>query len=340
MRGILKLLRRSNSMQLTTNEFDDVVLVTKTPDTTKMRIFLKRWTFPNTDQLILVKQKLMAGESGVHKVEFFDTNHVEYHDFSPLEHLADEDFMIRINGVYNICFINGNMNFEDLFHNDKSLEEVSINELVNSTNKNGVARKALSETVTYIVQKMYEDPNQGVKDIIKEKLLKDAVYFEKKRHLYNTAHKALQVNLAKKKMIHYNFVEKNELKAQRRIKFLSFFVLCQAAFTQYGSYVSYSWDIMEPIVCFFGTVDMFLAYLFWYIHGKDFDYAAMYRIYKDKATLSDDQLNEMKLYEYETLIDVVKNKTRIFSSDILDVMEVYADTRDKEIMLSDEEDNK
>ena len=339
LRGLIKHTRRFDSLNLVSTKFDDVALIKKTSGITSMRVFFKRWDFPNTDQLSLVKEKLMAEEPTVHKVEFFDIDNIEFHDFSPLYHLAEEDFIMRINGIYHVCYINSKMNFDELFHNDKSLEDAKIDELVNSTNKNGVARRALAETVTYIIQQMYEDPTQGVKDIIKEKLLKDTVYFEKKRNLYESVQKTLQSSLTKKQDIHKTLLTINDKKAKRRIKLLSAFILFQAVFTQYGTYVSYSWDIMEPIVCFFGTIDMFFAYLFWYIHEKDFNYISMYQIGRNKVLEKDAQLNEMKRYEYELLSDIVKKKSSIYSPDVLDVIDAYANAYDDEVVLSDDENN-
>ena len=61
-------------------------------------------------------------------------------------------------------------------------------------------------------------------------------------------------------------------KSKRRIKALFYLIFAQMAFTQYGTYVKYSWDILEPICCLFGIFDAFVAYAFWMRHNRDFDY--------------------------------------------------------------------
>ena len=47
-------------------------------------------------------------------------------------------------------------------------------------------------------------------------------------------------------------------------------IAAQMVFTQYGTYYLYSWDIMEPLCCLFGILDMNLAYLYWLLHGQEF----------------------------------------------------------------------
>ena len=56
---------------------------------------------------------------------------------------------------------------------------------------------------------------------------------------------------------------KAEQHAVRRARqFVSIFVL-QFFLTQYGTYIMFSWDIMEPITCAMTLGDAVLGYLFW-----------------------------------------------------------------------------
>ncbi len=63
--------------------------------------------------------------------------------------------------------------------------------------------------------------------------------------------------------------EKNALetkldkKARRGTRVFVAFLYSQIFFVQYGTYVSYSWDILEPIACLLGISDMAIAYSFW-----------------------------------------------------------------------------
>jgi len=40
---------------------------------------------------------------------------------------------------------------------------------------------------------------------------------------------------------------------------------------QYGTYVMFSWDIMEPIACCLEALDLVLAYTFWISTNKEFE---------------------------------------------------------------------
>jgi len=41
------------------------------------------------------------------------------------------------------------------------------------------------------------------------------------------------------------------------------YYLAQIFFMQYGTYVAFSWDIMEPIACCLNSFGMLIGYLFW-----------------------------------------------------------------------------
>ena len=57
------------------------------------------------------------------------------------------------------------------------------------------------------------------------------------------------------------------IKARRALfTFVSIFML-QFAAVQYGTYVAFSWDIMEPITCGMTLGDAILAYFFWIKSG-------------------------------------------------------------------------
>jgi flagellar motility protein MotE (MotC chaperone) len=69
---------------------------------------------------------------------------------------------------------------------------------------------------------------------------------------------------------------------KRRVKFLFYLIGAQMAFTQYGTYVKYSWDILEPICCLFSIFDMIVAYSFWLRKNHEFDYQAFEQRYLEE----------------------------------------------------------
>ena len=76
------------------------------------------------------------------------------------------------------------------------------------------------------------------------------------------------LQVLKKKQNFYDQIRQDiydsyKLKSHKRLKRLYFLIGFQMAFTQWGTYYKYSWDIMEPLTCLFGVVDTFLAYSYW-----------------------------------------------------------------------------
>jgi hypothetical protein len=59
-------------------------------------------------------------------------------------------------------------------------------------------------------------------------------------------------------------IEQRSFVTARRtmLSFTSMFIT-QFLLIQYGTYISFSWDIMEPITCGMTLGDAVLAYLFW-----------------------------------------------------------------------------
>jgi len=45
----------------------------------------------------------------------------------------------------------------------------------------------------------------------------------------------------------------------------------QFLLSQYGTYIAFSWDIMEPIMCCVTLSDVIAAYLFWLWAGRPWD---------------------------------------------------------------------
>ena len=86
----------------------------------------------------------------------------------------------------------------------------------------------------------------------------------------NRERKGLETELEKLEMHHLPLLElKQQIEkhadshAQRKV--FSFFAIIMGQFmlSQYGTYVVFSWDIMEPITCAMTLGDAIIAYFFW-----------------------------------------------------------------------------
>lgn len=53
-------------------------------------------------------------------------------------------------------------------------------------------------------------------------------------------------------------------------------------FTQWGSYYEYSWDVMEPITCLFGIMNVIFAYSYWIYNNEEFNFKTFEDQYLDE----------------------------------------------------------
>ena len=73
-----------------------------------------------------------------------------------------------------------------------------------------------------------------------------------------------------------------EIKARKRVKAFGVFFTAQYFFFNYLTYVAFSWDIVEPLVCVTVMFDAFLGTLFYNRYGKLWDVAGISKHYEDK----------------------------------------------------------
>jgi hypothetical protein len=74
-------------------------------------------------------------------------------------------------------------------------------------------------------------------------------------------------------------VQQLEKKANRRLKFIFSFIFTQILATQYGTYVAFSWDIIEPVTCLLGIFDLIIAYIFWLSTNQGYEFSTTFSSY-------------------------------------------------------------
>lgn len=106
-------------------------------------------------------------------------------------------------------------------------------------------------------------------------------------------------------------IKKLDNKGKRRVNFFLGFTLTQIALIQYGTYVAFSWDIIEPITCLLGVVDLIIAYLFWLRSNREYSFEELnsHYIFRRINSRLNKELTELSLlktnYE-EEIKDVEK----------------------------------
>ena len=83
-------------------------------------------------------------------------------------------------------------------------------------------------------------------------------------------------------------------------------ILLQFAFSQYGTYILFSWDIMEPIMACVSLTDVIAGYFFWMYCGKPWDLDSFRGHFYDRALDKVLKKNGTTKQEYKMLVDCRK----------------------------------
>ena len=110
-----------------------------------------------------------------------------------------------------------------------------------------------------------------VKKLIGEMSLKEKIYEKDLDLQENCLKKRLQYFQSQKDEVTQYY----EKKGKRRVNYFLAFLTAQIALIQYGTYVAFSWDIIEPITCLLGVIDLIIAYRFWLKTEKDYSFEEM-----------------------------------------------------------------
>mmetsp|Transcript_10303 Transcript_10303/g.15751 ORF Transcript_10303/g.15751 Transcript_10303/m.15751 type:complete len:135 (+) Transcript_10303:734-1138(+) len=76
-------------------------------------------------------------------------------------------------------------------------------------------------------------------------------------------------------------------------------ILSQFFFTQYGTYVIYSWDIIEPITCVMSMSDAFIGYFFWLRTGKPWNITGLGEHFEKRKLKKLMKKNKIDMRMYE-----------------------------------------
>ena len=78
-------------------------------------------------------------------------------------------------------------------------------------------------------------------------------------------------------------------------------IMIQFMLSQYGTYVAFSWDIMEPITACVSLSDAIAGYMFWLWTGKPWDLDSLRTHYYEKALAKQFKKHNINKVEYEML---------------------------------------
>jgi len=314
--------------------FDDISLLYRhaavgdSEEQLELRLHMKNIRLKKSATLEEVKAILRQHFPFMKQIEFFDVDMLRYHAESRLEFVSRTDFIIKINNSNDFMVVNELVDYKEVFQNEKEKEDWEVRQLIESANRAGISSQILTEFVSCLLVdvhgKCHEEYRvEDLKQIIRTKINTDSIQFQKRKAFYDNINNFLKERIQIQKSMEDLIAQKNEKRAMFSLRALSLVVMMQLGFTQYGSYVGYSWDIIEPMVCLFGCVDIFCAYAYWYLFKTNFDYQVVYE--KNLQKLKERDINYKKIAnnEYDKILKVVQQKRALLSSDPLKIIESF-----------------
>lgn len=102
-----------------------------------------------------------------------------------------------------------------------------------------------------------------------------------------------------------------ELYAKRKIFSLFGVIFSQYLLVQYGTYIMFSWDIMEPLTCAMTLGDAVIAYLFWAWTKTSYSMSGVFQYYynKKKAKLAKkENFDEEQYDKIQSVLKIMKKR--------------------------------
>lgn len=226
-------------------------------------------------------------------VEVLSQDGFPYHDITPMQVITENSFCLVMNNTDHYMVIQ--FKEDDVFDNENNrIRDQKMQEFMASFGSTVSKRAILSKFVNHIVDEILKVKSRetgkinayALRKIVENKIQKDCLRIKSE---VETVDKMLAVLHDKRQLLDEikGQVHESLLKrSQRRLKVLYSLIFAQVLFTQYGTYVKYSWDVMEPITCLMGIVDMILAYIFWMMNNSSYSFEAFEQNFIDSKTKS------------------------------------------------------
>jgi Mitochondrial calcium uniporter len=273
-------------------------------------------------------------------IEVLSQDGFPYHDMTPLQVITEGSFCFVMNHTDHYMVIQ--FKEDDVFDNENNrIRDQKMQEFMASFGSTVSKRAILSKFVNHIVDEILKVKSKetgkinayALRKIIENKIQKDCLRIKSE---VETVDKLLSVLQEKKQLLEEikSQVHESILKrSQRRLKVLYSLIFAQVLFTQYGTYVKYSWDVMEPITCLMGITDMILAYVFWMMNNSSFSLEAFEQNFIESKTKSRlggkfNVLEEME--DVEATINHLELWKRLHSDSLPQILEAL-DTKFKEL---------
>lgn len=203
---------------------------------------------------------------------------VEYSSSTPLQLVLQDDMLLRLNKSESYIILNKveSPPVIDLIEN-YPLQQHPIHEYFKDIDVPQRTKVVLSNFIQRMLVEI-EKNKQLTYDknllmlILKKVILKMGLYASNQKESLDRQIAFLVNKESNLTHLRNNLIKELETKEQMTLYQIYFYIFCQIAFTQYGTYVVWGWDVMEPVTFMLGVIDMIIAYNFWMKTTKAYTY--------------------------------------------------------------------
>ncbi|KRX01244.1 hypothetical protein PPERSA_05830 [Pseudocohnilembus persalinus] len=255
-------------------------------------------------------------EYTITKIFRFDSEKLaEFQENTKIQDILKQDFIVQVNGNDNyqvLKTLDDCLGLEASHQNQEiGLESYKLEELGEQLNFTHQKNKILGQYASKYIQEITQVPqntiSKGYLNILNEKILMEISLSSKSKLDYiNRLEKILEKQQTQLQSDQDQIKNILENKSNSRLRAILLFYMSQIAFTQYGTYFLFSWDIMEPITCMLGVLDLIIAYTYWLSYNTDFSFKQVATDYVGKRLpkkLKQENLHIDELQEIQKMLE-------------------------------------
>ncbi|CAD8122088.1 unnamed protein product [Paramecium sonneborni] len=256
---------------------------------------------------------------------------IEYASSTPMQLVLAEDMILRLNQTERYIILNkvDNPPVIDLIDNypitqhalHENFQEIDVPQRTKVVLSNFI-QKLLSEIEKH---KELTYDKDLILLIIKKVIMKLGIYSQAQKQIIEDQISFLECKQNRLAHLKDSIIKELEMKEQTTLYQIYFYILMQIAFTQYGTYVVWGWDVMEPVTFMLGVTDMIIAYQFWMKTTKAYTFGNVLQNAVNKhlnKKLSEQFNYAEELNDVNRMIEYLKFKQMVYSSDIYEVISV------------------
>ena len=180
---------------------------------------------------------------------------------------------------------------------------------MDSYNINELKARSSSKLFNFLIERLEEkDPkavytNEDVSMMLRDAMAKHSTHFNSERESLIQQLELVEEVLAPLNAAVENAKEQGHVKSKRAGFTFFSIIMLQFMASQYGTYVAFSWDIMEPIMACVSLTDAIASWYFWMWAGKPWDIDSLRSHYYEKELNKNLKRHMVNKKEYEMLLE-------------------------------------